>query len=134
MAADTATIHASAVLIGPKAALIRGPAGSGKSRLVWDLPGTARQDEIEGEAGLAGAGGAADQHGLLADLDRGGVNAWAAVAHSAGSLTTKRAPATVGAPSASSGPARFSAQMRPPWASTICFEIDRPRPEFWPKP
>jgi serine kinase of HPr protein (carbohydrate metabolism regulator) len=25
------------VLIGPKAALIRGPAGSGKSRLVWDL-------------------------------------------------------------------------------------------------
>jgi len=37
MAAGTATIHASAVLIGPKAALIRGPAGSGKSQLVWDL-------------------------------------------------------------------------------------------------
>ncbi|HEY1473211.1 MAG TPA: serine kinase [Pseudolabrys sp.] len=37
MAADAATIHASAVLVGPKAALIRGPAGSGKSRLVWDL-------------------------------------------------------------------------------------------------
>jgi serine kinase of HPr protein (carbohydrate metabolism regulator) len=37
MAADTATIHASAVLIGPKAALVRGPAGSGKSQLVWDL-------------------------------------------------------------------------------------------------
>ena len=37
MAADAATIHASAVLIGPKAALIRGPAGSGKSQLVWDL-------------------------------------------------------------------------------------------------
>jgi serine kinase of HPr protein (carbohydrate metabolism regulator) len=37
MAADTATIHASAVLIGRKAALIRGPAGSGKSQLVWDL-------------------------------------------------------------------------------------------------
>ena len=37
MAAGAATIHASAVLIGPKAALIRGPAGSGKSRLVWDL-------------------------------------------------------------------------------------------------
>ena len=31
-------------------------------------------------------------------------------------------------------PVRFSAQMRPPWASTICLEIDRPRPEFWPKP
>jgi HPr kinase/phosphorylase len=31
------TIHASAVLIGPTAALIRGPASSGKSQLVWDL-------------------------------------------------------------------------------------------------
>jgi HPr kinase/phosphorylase len=37
MAADAATIHASAVLLGRKAALIRGPAGSGKSRLVGDL-------------------------------------------------------------------------------------------------
>jgi HPr kinase/phosphorylase len=37
MAAGRATIHASAVLIGPKAALIRGPAGSGKSQLVWNL-------------------------------------------------------------------------------------------------
>jgi len=37
MAADAATIHASAVLLGRKAALIRGPTGSGKSRLVWDL-------------------------------------------------------------------------------------------------
>ena len=34
---DASTIHASAVLIGPKAALIRGPAGSGKSRLIWDV-------------------------------------------------------------------------------------------------
>jgi len=34
---ENSTIHASAVLVGPKAALIRGPAGSGKSRLVWDL-------------------------------------------------------------------------------------------------
>ena len=31
------TIHASAILVGPKAALIRGPAGSGKSRLTWGL-------------------------------------------------------------------------------------------------
>jgi hypothetical protein len=31
------TIHASAVLLGAKAALIRGPSGSGKSRLAWDL-------------------------------------------------------------------------------------------------
>jgi HPr kinase/phosphorylase len=34
---DSPTIHASAVLIGAKAALIRGPAGSGKSLLAWDL-------------------------------------------------------------------------------------------------
>ena len=32
------------------------------------------------------------------------------------------------------GPGRFSAQMRPPWASMICLEIDRPNPEFCPKP
>ena len=36
MAADT-TIHASAVLAGPKAVLIRGPSGSGKSLLAWNL-------------------------------------------------------------------------------------------------
>jgi len=32
-----ATIHAGAVLIGAKAALIRGPSGSGKSRLIWTV-------------------------------------------------------------------------------------------------
>jgi serine kinase of HPr protein (carbohydrate metabolism regulator) len=35
--ADGATIHASAVLAGARAVLIRGPAGSGKSRLVMAL-------------------------------------------------------------------------------------------------
>jgi serine kinase of HPr protein (carbohydrate metabolism regulator) len=40
------TIHASAVLIGPKAALIRGPAGSGKSHLVWDLLQAASQGAL----------------------------------------------------------------------------------------
>ena len=34
---DAPTIHGSAVLIGPKAVLIRGPAGSGKSQLAWQL-------------------------------------------------------------------------------------------------
>ncbi len=43
MAADASTIHASAVLIGAKAALVRGPSGSGKSRLVWDLMSAAAQ-------------------------------------------------------------------------------------------
>ena len=31
------TIHASAVLVGSKAVLIRGPSGAGKSRLAWHL-------------------------------------------------------------------------------------------------
>ena len=34
---EPSTIHASAVLVGARAILIRGPAGSGKSRLVLDL-------------------------------------------------------------------------------------------------
>jgi len=37
MAAETQTIHASAVLVGRHAAIIRGPAGSGKSRLALAL-------------------------------------------------------------------------------------------------
>jgi serine kinase of HPr protein (carbohydrate metabolism regulator) len=36
MATDS-TIHATAVLAGPKAVLIRGPSGSGKSLLAWNL-------------------------------------------------------------------------------------------------
>jgi serine kinase of HPr protein (carbohydrate metabolism regulator) len=36
-AAESSTVHASAVLVGSHAALIRGPAGSGKSRLALDL-------------------------------------------------------------------------------------------------
>jgi HPr kinase/phosphorylase len=32
-----ATIHASAVLVGARAVLIRGPSGAGKSRLAFDL-------------------------------------------------------------------------------------------------
>jgi DNA helicase TIP49 (TBP-interacting protein) len=35
--ADPATVHASAVLVGARAILIRGPAGSGKSRLALAL-------------------------------------------------------------------------------------------------
>jgi serine kinase of HPr protein (carbohydrate metabolism regulator) len=46
MADATATIHASAVLIGRKAVLIRGPAGSGKSQLVWDLLQAAAQGAL----------------------------------------------------------------------------------------
>jgi serine kinase of HPr protein (carbohydrate metabolism regulator) len=37
MSADHQSIHASAVLVDDRAVLIRGPSGSGKSRLVFDL-------------------------------------------------------------------------------------------------
>lgn len=38
MPADvTGSVHASAVLVGARAILIRGPSGSGKSRLAWRL-------------------------------------------------------------------------------------------------
>ena len=37
MAAQPTTLHASAVLVGARAVLIRGPSGSGKSRLAFEL-------------------------------------------------------------------------------------------------
>src|SRR4051794_35793924 len=52
----------------------------------------------------------------------------------AGRRTTKRAPSTCGPSGPSETPMRFSARMRPPCASMIWREIERPRPEFWPKP
>ena len=46
MAEEAPTIHASAVLVGAKAVLIRGPSGSGKSRLAWDLLLAAQQGAL----------------------------------------------------------------------------------------
>ncbi len=40
------SIHASAVLVGAKAVLIRGPSGSGKSRLAWNLLVAAREGAL----------------------------------------------------------------------------------------
>ena len=45
--------------------------------------------------------------------------------------SARRAPS---APRPVATPMRFSARMRPPCASTIWREIERPRPEFWPNP
>ena len=42
MATQATTLHASAVLVGARAVLIRGPSGSGKSRLALDLIETGR--------------------------------------------------------------------------------------------
>jgi serine kinase of HPr protein (carbohydrate metabolism regulator) len=43
---DSPSIHASAVLVGAKAVLIRGPSGSGKSRLAWNLIQAGGQDGL----------------------------------------------------------------------------------------
>lgn len=45
-AACNSTIHASAVLVGAKAVLIRGPSGAGKSRLAWELIQAATQGQL----------------------------------------------------------------------------------------
>jgi HPr kinase/phosphorylase len=42
----TATVHASAVRVGDRAVLIRGPSGSGKSRLAFDLILAGRSGQI----------------------------------------------------------------------------------------
>jgi HPr kinase/phosphorylase len=46
MASPPATVHASAVLVGPHAVLIRGPSGSGKSRLALELIEMARTGSL----------------------------------------------------------------------------------------
>jgi serine kinase of HPr protein (carbohydrate metabolism regulator) len=46
VAETAATMHASAVLVGARAVLIRGPAGSGKSRLALDLIQAARSGTL----------------------------------------------------------------------------------------
>jgi HPr kinase/phosphorylase len=44
--AASATVHASAVLVGARAVLIRGPSGSGKSRLALDVIEAARTGSL----------------------------------------------------------------------------------------
>lgn len=39
--------HATAVLVGPRAVLIRGPSGAGKSRLAWSLIEAAERGELQ---------------------------------------------------------------------------------------
>ncbi|WP_291863828.1 HPr kinase/phosphatase C-terminal domain-containing protein [Bradyrhizobium sp.] len=45
--AEAASVHASAVLVGDRAVLIRGPSGAGKSRLAFDLILAGRAGQIQ---------------------------------------------------------------------------------------
>jgi serine kinase of HPr protein (carbohydrate metabolism regulator) len=47
---DGASVHASAVLVGNRAVLIRGPSGAGKSRLAFDLILAGRSGQIPAAA------------------------------------------------------------------------------------
>jgi hypothetical protein len=69
----------------------------------------------------------------LANDDRRRMDINRCCAHDAGSAgraRVKRAPTTASV----SASMMFSAFSEPPWASAICRLIERPRPEFWPKP
>jgi serine kinase of HPr protein (carbohydrate metabolism regulator) len=74
--AEGASVHASAVLVGDRAVLIRGPSGAGKSRLAFDLI-------------LAGRSGQLPQAVLVGD-DRVHLDA------GSGQLTVRPAPALAG--------------------------------------
>src|SRR5262245_60621804 len=109
--------------------------------VVADEAGEAEQagfgalDERERKLRLARSRRSPDQHGIGTHEHGRSVHARRlALHHIAGSRTMKRAPSTRGVPSAAGEACvRFSTQMRPPCASMICLEIDRPSPEFWPK-
>ena len=76
MTGEDASIHASAVRVGDRAVLVRGPSGSGKSRLAFDLV-------LAGRAGLIAPA-------MLVGDDR--VHVWP----QAGELIVRPAPALAG--------------------------------------
>ena len=94
----------------------------------WQDAGASGGDQREGQPRLPRTGRTADQNRPRAGKDRGSVNR---CGHVAGRRTMKRAPATFGSMSGAVATASlFSTQMAPPWASTICLEMESPRPEF----
>lgn len=101
-------------------------------------------DQIQCELRFTAARTSHDQNRLTVACHTGGMQKAApiwgrpnvivsVVAHDqTGKPTTNRAPRGSDVMSASVG-RMFSAQITPPWASTICLEIARPRPELLPK-
>src|SRR5262249_11809322 len=92
------------------------------------------------EVRLAASGAAAEESRVGPECHACAVDQLTRLAQAAGNRITKRAPLILrsAAPTLltlrpSPFCARFSAHRRPPWATTICREILRARPEFWPK-
>ena len=103
-----------------------------------ELPARCGLNEIEHQPRFARAGRPANEDRLWAGQDCRSMNGGGSVhkAYIAGSRTRKRAPRMRSSPvpsPGSRGAMRFCASSLPSCASTICFEIDRPSPEFWPK-
>src|ERR1700723_3709389 len=108
----------------------RGLMGPDMDAVVSDQPGggdmacAAGQQEVEGQARFAGPRRSANENGAISHPHRGCADAGVYLrCHTkAGGGTTNWGPATVASPFSLSGPTRFSAQILPPWASTICLE------------
>ncbi len=100
-----------------------------------DLTAGRCMEEIEHEPRLARARRTANENAARVDEDCRGVNGGGGIhkVYVAGSRTRKRAPRTRSSTAAlpgSRGATRFCASSRPPWASTICLEMNSPSPEF----
>ena len=94
--------------------------------------GSAESDHLNGERGFSGTRRAEDQQPTPFDRHAGRVQQKRHCGGHTGRPTTKRAPRGSEVTSALVG-RMFSAQMTPPCASTICFEMARPSPEWLPK-
>lgn len=94
---------------------------SNQARKSWRGMGQERQREVR----FARARRATQQQANPVNHKGRGVDR---LAHVAGRRTIKRAPEIVPSPRL-----RFSARIVPPWARTICREMESPRPELLPK-
>ena len=103
-------------------------------RLVIAYEISTKGHHLQGERRFASSRRTEDQKSTAAKGHTTGVQkkVWPNGAGHTGRPTTKRAPSGSDVGSALVG-RMFSAQITPPCASTICFEMDRPRPELLPK-
>lgn len=99
---------------------------AGQVHLIIGHKLAAKPHQMQCEAGLSGPCAPKDQQTAPLKCHTTGMQQ--RHRNQTGRPTTKRAPSGSEVTSAWVG-RMFSAQITPPWASTICFEIARPRPE-----